>query len=151
DTSDPSVLENFIRQFGDTALGELARTRAEQLRKQQVAIARPPTNPEPEPAPAELPKPVIIVPPPPPPTPCNNGIEITVAKNERRCLKPGAGKTEHFKDCPTCPEMVIVPSGRFVMGSPSNEPQRPKVQKYEGLGTSDPDVEAQVRVTIAAA
>jgi formylglycine-generating enzyme required for sulfatase activity len=29
-----------------------------------------------------------------------------------------------FKDCPTCPEMVVVPSGTFTMGSPNNEPGR---------------------------
>lgn len=26
-----------------------------------------------------------------------------------------------FKDCPTCPEMVLIPNGRFVMGSGANE------------------------------
>jgi formylglycine-generating enzyme required for sulfatase activity len=52
------------------------------------------------------------------------GIEITVGQNERRCFKPGAGKTESFKDCPDCPEMVVVPSGSFIMGSPANEPAR---------------------------
>lgn len=39
---------------------------------------------------------------------------------ERRCLKPGGG--EPFRDCPTCPEMVVVPSGSFTMGSPQDEP-----------------------------
>jgi formylglycine-generating enzyme required for sulfatase activity len=29
-----------------------------------------------------------------------------------------------FRDCPDCPEMVVVPSGRFVMGSPPSEPGR---------------------------
>src|SRR5262249_40924639 len=56
---------------------------------------------------------------------------------EQRCFKPGAGKSEHFNDCPTCPEMVVVPSGTFMMGSPANEPQR-----YEEEG--------QGRVAIAA-
>jgi formylglycine-generating enzyme required for sulfatase activity/dienelactone hydrolase len=70
------------------------------------------------------------------PTSCD-GIEITVGQNERRCFKPGAGKTEHFKDCSTCPEMVVVPAGSFTMGSPANEPQRF-------------DDEVQVRVSIAA-
>jgi formylglycine-generating enzyme required for sulfatase activity len=37
---------------------------------------------------------------------------------------PGAGKTEHFKDCSTCPEMLVVPAGGFMMGSPANEPER---------------------------
>ena len=65
-----------------------------------------------------------------------DGVEITLAENVRRCFKPGAGKTEWFKDCSTCPEMVVVPAGRFTMGSRANEPERP----------SD---ETQVRVSIA--
>jgi formylglycine-generating enzyme required for sulfatase activity len=42
-----------------------------------------------------------------------------------------------FRDCADCPEMVVVPSGSFTMGSPESEPQR-------NYG------EAQVRVSIAA-
>jgi formylglycine-generating enzyme required for sulfatase activity len=37
---------------------------------------------------------------------------------------PAPAKTEWFKDCPTCPEMVAVPTGQFMMGSPENEPER---------------------------
>ena len=35
---------------------------------------------------------------------------------------PKAGKI--FRDCPTCPEMVVIPSGRFDMGSPGSEAGR---------------------------
>ena len=35
-------------------------------------------------------------------------------------LKPGS----EFKDCATCPPMIVVPPGRFVMGSPPNESGR---------------------------
>ena len=31
---------------------------------------------------------------------------------------------EVFRDCPNCPEMVVVPPGSFVMGSPETEPGR---------------------------
>jgi formylglycine-generating enzyme required for sulfatase activity len=44
-------------------------------------------------------------------------------------IQPGSGKT--FRDrlvngqpCFTCPEMVVVPAGRFTMGSPNSEPER---------------------------
>ena len=37
---------------------------------------------------------------------------------------PGAGKTEWFQDFDGGPEMVVVPAGVFMMGSPDNEPQR---------------------------
>src|ERR1700686_3377773 len=39
-------------------------------------------------------------------------------------FKPGAGKTEWFKDHEHGPEMVVAPSGSFTMGSPENEPGR---------------------------
>ena len=65
------------------------------------------------------------------------GVEIEIASSERRCLTPGAGQP--FKDCERCPEMVLVPSGRFVMGAPSSEERHP--------GTSER--EDQVQVTIA--
>ena len=29
-----------------------------------------------------------------------------------------------FRDCPECPEMVVVPAGEFKMGSPPDEPGR---------------------------
>ena len=66
--------------------------------------------------------PIAAVKPPPAPTRCD-GIEALVG-NERRFLKPGNSKTDWFKDCPTCPEMVAVRAGRFVMGSPKEEPER---------------------------
>ena len=36
---------------------------------------------------------------------------------------PAAGGTK-FRDCPECPEMVVVPSGSFMMGSPEAEAGR---------------------------
>lgn len=64
-----------------------------------------------------------------------DGVEVPLGAGANRCLKPGAG--ERFKDCADCPEMVVVPAGTFLMGSPPDEPQR------EGQR------EEQVRVTIA--
>jgi formylglycine-generating enzyme required for sulfatase activity len=37
---------------------------------------------------------------------------------------PGAGHTEWFKDHKAGPEMVVVPTGNFEMGSPDDEPER---------------------------
>ena len=36
---------------------------------------------------------------------------------EAGAAKPGAG----FRDCPECPEMVVVPAGNFTMGSSDSE------------------------------
>jgi formylglycine-generating enzyme required for sulfatase activity len=40
-----------------------------------------------------------------------------------RCIVPGSG--EAFKDCPECPDMVVVPKGTFNMGSRENEWESP--------------------------
>ena len=37
-----------------------------------------------------------------------------------KTLEPGAV----FQDCPDCPEMVVVPPGQFMMGSPDTDPVR---------------------------
>jgi formylglycine-generating enzyme required for sulfatase activity len=64
---------------------------------------------------------------PPPP---RNGV---LTPEQERALKPGG----RFKECDTCPEMVLVPAGSFVMGSPRDEPGR------------EPDEGPQQPVTIA--
>jgi formylglycine-generating enzyme required for sulfatase activity len=48
-----------------------------------------------------------------------DGIWVSVAANERRCLGPGAaGEVQGLH---RLPRMVVVPAGRFTMGSPPNE------------------------------
>lgn len=54
---------------------------------------------------------------------------------------PGNGKAEWFKDHEHGPEMVVVPAGAFVMGSPESEPERESWQQ----GVESP----QHKVTIA--
>src|SRR5262245_38981703 len=44
--------------------------------------------------------------------PLCEGIEALIG-NAKRCLK----SKDTFRDCPSCPEMVAIPSGKFVMGS----------------------------------
>lgn len=36
------------------------------------------------------------------------------------------GKT--FRDCPDCPEMVVIPAGKFLMGAPANEEGRDDIE-----------------------
>jgi formylglycine-generating enzyme required for sulfatase activity len=44
-------------------------------------------------------------------------------------LKPGAGKSEWFKEYEHGTEVVVVPAGTFMMGSPASEPERESWQK----------------------
>lgn len=48
----------------------------------------------------------------------------TAAKASGAAQAPKAGKV--FRDCPSCPEMVVIPSGSFDMGSPGSEAGRDK-------------------------
>jgi formylglycine-generating enzyme required for sulfatase activity len=49
--------------------------------------------------------------------------EGTVAHvdNEIRCLRP----KDIFRDCPECPEMVVIPAGEFMMGSEEYSEEKP--------------------------
>ncbi|BAE50517.1 formylglycine-generating enzyme family protein [Paramagnetospirillum magneticum] len=65
--------------------------------------------------------------------------DYDVAKSSVAFAKSGIKVGQAFKDCPICPEMVIIPPGSFMMGSPEGEKER---QSYEG---------PQHRVTIGTA
>jgi formylglycine-generating enzyme required for sulfatase activity len=74
-----------------------------------------------QPNPVETP--VAVVTPPPPIEAACDGVLVPVGlSGQKQCIKPGSGQS--FKDCPDCPEMVVVPSGSFIMGSPDSEPER---------------------------
>lgn len=60
------------------------------------------------------------------------------AAAEKRERGPSVG--DMFRDCANCPEMVVVPAGRFIMGSPPSEEYRWR----------DDDERPQRRVTIPA-
>lgn len=54
------------------------------------------------------------------PAPRCDGIEVRVGQaNSMQCVRPGSG--QRFRDCATCPEMVIAPAGDFMMGSTPDE------------------------------
>jgi formylglycine-generating enzyme required for sulfatase activity len=60
----------------------------------------------------------LLVPPTPVEPEC--GGTLTTVQSTKTCLKTG----DTFKDCDSCPDMVVVPAGSFMMGSPENEPDR---------------------------
>src|SRR5262249_44051653 len=90
----------------------LAEARIEELKRAQLAVATPPPAP-PSPPPAAHAEPAVAITPTLPSPEC---VEAQVG-NEKRCLRP----KDSFKECPDCPEMVVVPAGKFTMGSPKGE------------------------------
>ena len=42
----------------------------------------------------------------------------------RQVIGPERQAEQHFRDCPSCPEMVVVPAGSIEMGSPASEAGR---------------------------
>jgi formylglycine-generating enzyme required for sulfatase activity len=65
-------------------------------------------------APAPAPVPIIPAPAPPTPTPTN---VYPLTPEREQALRP----KDTFKECPNCPEMVVLPPGSFTMGSPPGE------------------------------
>lgn len=53
---------------------------------------------------------------------CDGFTAMAGNQNVPQCIRPGSG--ESFQDCPDCPEMVAVPAGSYMMGSPENEEGR---------------------------
>lgn len=62
-------------------------------------------------------------------------VRSLIAALRRRPAVEEAHKTpnKEFRDCPRCPEMVVVPAGRFVMGSPVQE-----IGRFDSEGPQHP-------------
>jgi formylglycine-generating enzyme required for sulfatase activity len=103
-----AVLEDFIRQFGSTIYGSMAQARLEELKKAQVSVVVPPVVAAAQSGPCGGAGAVTI-------SLSRSGAPLSAA--EECSLKP----KDVFKECATCPEMVVVPAGSFTMGSPPTE------------------------------
>lgn len=97
-TDSKAVLEEYIRKFGGSVFAEFAKVRLAELPKRKVQPEQAPSPPR-----------------------CD-GIEANLGGGRSECIKPESGKA--FRDCADCPEMVVVPAGRFQMGSLENEQGR---------------------------
>ena len=141
-TTSEAVLEEYIRRFPDSVYAGFAKARLGELKSKSESSWWPWSEGKPVEAgkpqdtqtnagqtkPALAPKETqvaVVAPPAPaiPDEPACDGLLVAVAQpGARPCIKPGYG--ESFKDCPDCPEMVLVPAGSFTMGSPESEPKR---------------------------
>jgi formylglycine-generating enzyme required for sulfatase activity len=99
DTTSIPALEAFIHRFADTYYGDLAQVRLAELNKAEAAKRKKQLDAE------KIAALLNKVP----------SSEVAETKN--------AGQT--FRDCPDCPEMVVVPAGEFMMGSKEDDSERP--------------------------
>ena len=107
DKTSIAELETFERRHPASAEAEYARARLKELRK--VAVVTPPPV-------VALPK--VVEPAVGVFSPSRAARPLSVA--EERTLKP----KDSFRECNECPEMVVVPAGSFMMGSPPSEEGR---------------------------
>jgi formylglycine-generating enzyme required for sulfatase activity len=107
DATSVAVLEEFIRQFGATVYGGMARARLDEVKKNQIALFAPPALPSPNAPCGQAVSTVSLSPRSPAP--------LSVA--EECALK----SKDVFTECDNCPDMMVLPAGSFIMGSPSTE------------------------------
>ena len=58
-------------------------------------------------------------------------------------LKPG----QSLKECRNCPELMVLPSGTFMMGSPADEPERRESEVYRSVTIARPFAMGKTEVT----
>jgi formylglycine-generating enzyme required for sulfatase activity/uncharacterized caspase-like protein len=132
-STNEAVLEDYIKRYGDSFYGTLARARLEELRKSQVAVVAPVAEPQPS-RPVQNTQVAVVAPPVAPvaPTfshrPCGAPLTVLTVSLLTRSPQPLSAAEECalkpknvFKECSKCPEMVVVPPGSFTMGSPDAE------------------------------
>ena len=122
-STSPEVLKTFIDRFKGTIFADLASARLREIEQKQAALVPAPENSKTqatsEPTPTVTSKQSALVPPSiiePQKEDCGDKMLVKVGGNDK-CLQPG----DSFRDCPNCPEMVVVPAGSFIMGSPVYE------------------------------
>ncbi|HKM88813.1 MAG TPA: SUMF1/EgtB/PvdO family nonheme iron enzyme [Xanthobacteraceae bacterium] len=103
DTADVASLRRFVTKFPQGPRKHEAEVRIATL-EQAAAEAQRVQSAQPKAA-APVQKPTLLG---------------QLSPEQERALKP----PERFKECETCPEMVTVPAGAFLMGSPASEPAR---------------------------
>jgi formylglycine-generating enzyme required for sulfatase activity len=117
DSTDPADFQAYLKKFPKGTFADLAANRIKDLKKPPAAAIAVPVS-----APATTTTVAAVTQPDVPSDPGSSGSgasrsELTPPPSN---MKPGSA----FKDCSDCPDMVVVPAGRFMMGSPDGEEGR---------------------------
>jgi formylglycine-generating enzyme required for sulfatase activity len=140
---DPAEFDAFIRLFPTSRyLAEAKHRRMVLL--DAVAAQKPAAPPpaaetaRPAPAPPAESKMVAMTQPNPVPEPAQPPTSprvMTAANGPLIAVPPathgGSGDTARFQDCPTCPWMIRIPAGSFMMGQGSHEAESTPVHRVE--------------------
>jgi formylglycine-generating enzyme required for sulfatase activity len=106
-----AAFEDHINRFANCAFVGLAKVRLDGLKSRSAAVMPP------------------IAPPPVAAAPCGTA-PVNMFPSSRRPQPLSAAEEcavrpkDAFRECETCPEMVVVPAGSFMMGSPESEKDR---------------------------
>ncbi len=127
--ADAADFDRAVAQFREHAdlTGPIDRTFVIALRLEvnsnRFPPGAPPATPTPTPTPTATPTPTPT--PAPPPSSLPDARELA-ATERAPVLEEGERLDDFsaFRDCAECPDMVVLPSGAFVMGSPSGESGR---------------------------
>lgn len=118
DSKNAADYEEYLKQYPKGRFAGLARNRIKSLTEEH------------QPAPQK----VVAAPSPPAPPP--------------RPVAPSYSPGQTFRDCADCPEMVVIPAGRFVMGSSTAETTRERI-KEEYLRWEKPQHDVTIRRNFA--
>jgi hypothetical protein len=62
------------------------------------------------------------------------GAALTAEQETAQAARPGS----QFRECANgCPAMIVIPAGKFIMGSPESEPDRNASEDRQGVPASD--------------
>lgn len=101
-------IEAFLREYGDSIYADMARQRLSELKK--LALLAPAQQSQR--APSSVTPVVGIF------SPSRSIAPLTASE------AAGIQPMDTFRECQSCPEMIVIPAGQFMIGSPQNEPDR---------------------------
>jgi formylglycine-generating enzyme required for sulfatase activity len=129
-SSDCVIVRVFAEEYPNTVWSRFAQVRMSTLACEQKTSAATRKRSRPVPSSSDC-----------------DGVDVRLASGGTVCVKPGSGKS--FKDCPTCPEMVVAPVGEFTMGSPESEPERSLDEVQVHVSIARPFAVGKFAVTFA--